>query len=192
MNTNKDWLDIASAPKDGRTYEVSVRGEVRVSGTIRKPYFTTKGYLRVTIGNKSVSIHRLVAAAFVPNPSGHVEVNHRDGDKANNAADNLEWCSRSENMRHAYANGLHPGVRLCGEASPNWMRNGSRHPQSMAVRASFPDGTFRDYESQGLAARDGFTPSKISQCVNGVRKSHGGASWCARAAIAQQSQRKEA
>ena len=182
MSEKNEWKPIDSAPKDGRTYEVSASGEVRVSGAIRKPYFTTKGYLRVTIGDKAVSVHRLVASAFVPNPSGHVEVNHRDGDKANNAAENLEWCSRSENMRHAYANGLHPGVRLCGEASPNWMRNGSRHPQSMAVRASFPDGTFRDYESQGLAARDGFIPSKVSQCVNGVRKSHGGASWSALAA----------
>lgn len=171
------WQPIETAPKDGRSYEVSTSGAVRVDGILRVPYTTDKGYLRVTIGGKSVPVHRLVAAAFIPNPLGHKEVNHLDGDKTNNAIRNLEWCSRSDNMKHAYANGLHPGVRLRGEQSPNWMRNGTRHPQSMPVRAVFPDGSWKDYESQGLAAKDGFSSTKISQCVNGKRKSHGGAVW---------------
>lgn len=52
-------------------------------------------------------VHRLVAEAFVDNPTGAREVNHKDGNKLNNAADNLEWVSRSANMLHAYKNGLH-------------------------------------------------------------------------------------
>lgn len=53
------------------------------------------------------AIHRIVALAFVPNPNGYREVNHIDGNKANNHAENLEWVSASGNQRHAFSNGLH-------------------------------------------------------------------------------------
>lgn len=70
----------------------------------------------VNYPRKSARVHRLVAMAFVPNPEGHTEVNHIDGDKGNNHCDNLEWCSRLENMRHAFANGLCKAVS--GENAP--------------------------------------------------------------------------
>lgn len=172
-----EWQPIETAPKDGKIYEISKNGDVRVNGVYRNQYLTDKGYLRVTIGGKSISVHRLVALAFLPNPMKHKEVNHIDGNKENNCLENLEWCSRSENMKHAYAIGLHKGVSLSGESSPNWKRNGVRHSQSMPVRAIFQDGSTKDYESQGVAAIDGFSPPKISACINGKRKTHGGAIW---------------
>lgn len=55
---------------------------------------------------RNVSVHRLVADAFIPNPDGLPQVNHKDGNKLNNEASNLEWCSREENMRHAIETGL--------------------------------------------------------------------------------------
>ena len=55
---------------------------------------------------KQFTIHRLVASAFIDNPRDCPEVNHIDGDKSNNAASNLEWCTRSENNKHAVKNGL--------------------------------------------------------------------------------------
>jgi hypothetical protein len=171
------WQLIDSAPKDGKSYEISTDGRVRVDGNIREPFLTDKGYLRVTIGEKSISVHRLVAQTFIPNPLMKKEVNHKDGVKTNNCVANLEWSTRSENMKHAYAAGLHPGVSVSGPQHPMFGRKGSLHKQSMPVRASFPDGTHKDYESQSAAAVDGFRPSKISQCIGGGIKSHGGAVW---------------
>ncbi|MDX0180894.1 hypothetical protein GOC16_08530 [Sinorhizobium meliloti] len=171
------WQPIETAPKDGNRYEISSSGQVKVNGLLREAYETDKGYLRVTIGEKTVSVHRLVALHFVPNPRHLAEVNHKDGDKKNNEHSNLEWVTRSENMKHAYAAGLHPGVALFGEQNPNWGRRGAKHNQSLPVRATFKDGSFRDYESQRLAEADGFRSPKISQCITGKRKSHGGATW---------------
>ena len=68
------------------------------------------GYLQVQLSSGGERqprlIHRLVAEAFLPPEDGLVFVNHKDGDKANNRLENLEWCSRSGNMVHAYAVGL--------------------------------------------------------------------------------------
>jgi hypothetical protein len=53
-------------------------------------------------------IHRLVASAYIPNPSKYKEVNHIDGNKLNNTVENLEWTTRSMNVKKAYDNGLIP------------------------------------------------------------------------------------
>lgn len=60
---------------------------------------------------KRCSIHRLVAKAFIPNPDNKPEVNHIDGNPLNNHVSNLEWATRIENQRHAYATGLNKGVQ---------------------------------------------------------------------------------
>ena len=65
--------------------------------------------VRLTIGGskKSYAIHRLVAEVFLQNPKKLPIVNHKDGNKLNNKADNLEWCSNKENTQHGYDNGLY-------------------------------------------------------------------------------------
>jgi hypothetical protein len=75
-----------------------------------KPFDDGNGYLTVKlrIDNKSKNfkIHRLLAMLFIPNFNNKEQVNHIDGDKYNNNINNLEWCSRSYNMQHAYKLGL--------------------------------------------------------------------------------------
>jgi hypothetical protein len=101
---------IASA---GRVVN-SVQGSRRTSYgcSIIKSTDNGRGYKLVTIQvnmrRKNFYVHRLVAAAFLPNPENKKEVNHIDGDKANNRASNLEWATRLENIQHAKINGLSP------------------------------------------------------------------------------------
>ena len=63
------------------------------------------GYRKVHLTRDGVGrgylVHRLIAETFLPNPEEKEQVNHIDGDKTNNALDNLEWSTRDENMRHA-------------------------------------------------------------------------------------------
>lgn len=73
------------------------------------PPVSSGGYKFVRIGDKSHPLHRVIASAFIPNPENKPEVNHIDGNKANNAVSNLEWVTRTENMKHAKENGLCKG-----------------------------------------------------------------------------------
>ncbi len=100
------------------TYLVSNLGNVKSVGNFIMPNGGNRpirelkkgvhrcGYLIVRLykngKQKQHYIHRLVAMAFIENPFDKEQVNHIDGDKTNNAVDNLEWVSREENINHAY------------------------------------------------------------------------------------------
>lgn len=79
-----------------------------------QPSINPNGYLKVGLANgdgtqSQFLVHILVAKHFLPNPYGHPQVNHKDGDKANCASQNLEWVSAQENIEHAFRTGLRPG-----------------------------------------------------------------------------------
>lgn len=95
-----EWKTVS----DCNGYEVSDSGTVRATktGKNRKLLISATGYAVVRFANKNWPVHRLVAKAFVPNPENKPQVNHKDGNKANNSADNLEWVTAAENMRHSY------------------------------------------------------------------------------------------
>lgn len=90
---------------DGRVYSTK-------SMKFLKEEIDSHGYHRVKItfdgrkDNRLVSVHRLVASAFISNPENKPDVNHIDGNKSNNNVSNLEWCTKSENIQHAINHGL--------------------------------------------------------------------------------------
>ena len=111
------WKDISGYEDK---YQVSNCGNVRsleyhnAKGLKRtknlKPATDCKGYLRCALSKNNIlrtfKVHRLVAMAFLENPNNLPQVNHKDGNKKNNRVDNLEWSDNSQNIQHAYNNGL--------------------------------------------------------------------------------------
>lgn len=109
MGMDEIWKPIPEY--GGYKYEVSNLGNVRnLKGHILKPSLIHQGYLIVALcqeGKKrNARLNRLVAEFFVPNPENKTEVNHINGIKTDNRAENLEWTTKSENMIHAYRSGL--------------------------------------------------------------------------------------
>ncbi len=78
---------------------------IETTEKILKTSKSYKGYLRTRLykdgKSKCFPTHRIVAQAFIPNPNNKPQVNHIDGDKTNNKAENLEWCTNAENQQHA-------------------------------------------------------------------------------------------
>lgn len=68
-----------------------------------EPKLNHNGYPYVS---SKQAVHRIVAQTFIPNPENKTQVNHKDGNKLNNHVDNLEWCTPSENVKHAFNTGL--------------------------------------------------------------------------------------
>jgi hypothetical protein len=103
----------------GRIYSIK---RTKSKGGFLKAQTNGNGYNHV-IFNKgakriTVRIHKLVAIAFLDNPDNLRTVNHKDGIKKNNFASNLEWCTQSDNLKHALINGLRvpPSGEKCWNA----------------------------------------------------------------------------
>ncbi len=134
------WKDI---PGYEKMYQASNLGRIRsldryvkgnknklrlYPGSILKGTPDKDGYLKLSLSkeNKQISfgIGRLVAKTFLENINNFKEINHKDGNKQNNSIDNLEWCTRSQNEKHAYDTGLikkkfgeqHHNAKLTNEA----------------------------------------------------------------------------
>lgn len=161
MNTNlksEEWRSISGY--EGH-YEISSLGRVRSldrycrSGRLRRArsrrcFPSWNGYLQVQFRVdrviKLLLVHRLVATNFLGEPPfPGATVNHKDGDKLNNSVENLEWCSQTENLRHARRMGLnraegerHYLTKLTAEyvqAIRAWVRTGATRRDIAALYA---------------------------------------------------------
>ena len=102
---NETWKDVIGY--EG-LYQVSDLGRVRSlkykKVQVLMPRFNNRGHLTVRLylngKGRNVYIHRLVAEAFIPNPSVFPVVNHKDENPVNNAARNLEWCTQKYNVNY--------------------------------------------------------------------------------------------
>lgn len=114
---SEEWRDITGY--EG-IYQVSSMGKVKRLTHIRidrngvkyslkermlRSFLNSKGYCMVALSKNGVnthcSLHRIVAKAFIPNPENKEQVNHKNGDKTDNRAENLEWMTNFENIRHS-------------------------------------------------------------------------------------------
>jgi hypothetical protein len=148
-------------------YEVSSFGNVRNAKT-HKLYkqHVSNGYKRISLSmndgrNKKVFIHRLVARCFHGEPATNdLVVNHKNGDRFDNRAENLEFCTHQENSAHARREGLHkPRIRSVTQYS--------MVGEEIAV-----------YESIKKAEElTGISNKHISSVCRGKRKSTGGYKW---------------
>lgn len=140
-------------------YEVSDQGRVRGPKGLIKPKPTNSGYMRTELWRSGCRwrplLHRLVATVFVPNDENKPQVNHKDGDRLNNQASNLEWCTASENMIHA--------VCLRGRHGENASSAKLTEQEVTAIRVMLGKG----FPGIRLAEIFGVTNAQISHIRNG-------------------------
>ena len=145
--------------KDGRecTYPSKIIKNQKVSTGYRSVMFYGVN------GKKQYYVHRLVAETFIPNPKNLGDVNHKDCCKTNNILINLEWCSRSDNIKHAYKNGL-----ICAHMDEAIKK------RSRPVIQYAPSGEIvAEYDSASKAAKaSGYNQGQISKYCRGENKKH--------------------
>jgi len=172
------WSDVVGY--EGR-YQVSNFGRVmslkryKTGGGILRQSLSNAGYLKVGLYKESThknhNVHRLVALAFIPK-DGCEFVNHIDGNKVNNKVENLEWCSRSDNQKHAFRMGLQK-VNLIAAREAAWKKT-----RKSILQYTIGHDFIKEYVSVSEAAKEtGIKRTAISQCLIGNSSQSGGFLW---------------
>lgn len=170
----EEWRDVVGY--EG-LYEVSNLGNVRSCEHFTNGHHLMPRVLRQNLSNRylyvklyknqtkrSLRVHRLVALAFVPNPDGKPQVNHIDGNRFNNSASNLEWCTSSENMVHAIETGL--------------FKPSTERTKKKVLQLSMDGEVIKEWSSLTEAAKSlKLQVPNISHCCSGRIRSTGGYKW---------------
>lgn len=185
MNGSEEWRDIKGY--EG-IYQISDCGRVKSLGRMVHMHngyrYTNERFLRPDIKKngylfyhlypgdrteKSEYAHRLVAQAFIPNPSHKKDVNHIDGNKLNNCVDNLKWVTRSENQIHAYN-----VLKRTREHPMGWDNKLAKHIVQLDL-----DGTFvkKWASSCDFQRQTGKTEANVRRCLKGKQKTAYGFRW---------------
>lgn len=139
-----------------------------------KPTKLNTGYLQVGLfknkKRKFITVHRLVAEAFIPNPKNKRTVNHINGIHDDNHVKNLEWATDSENNLHAF--------RVL-KRKPTWLnKSGDKNPNSKIVLQIKNGIIVAEFCGASEAARQiHIDVRNISAACLGKRKSAGGFQW---------------
>lgn len=161
------WKDIQGY--EGR-YKISNLGRIKsLSKMNRKgnefcsPVRSKQGYRRVVLfkdkKTKTYMVHRLVAQTFLSNPKNKPYINHKNGLKEDNVAENLEWVTSSENIEHAFKN------KLCKS-------------RKKVLQFNLKGKLIKEFEGLRVAERQiGINHCNISFCCNGIKKTAGGFIW---------------
>src|SRR6185312_4371733 len=137
---------------------------------ILKNILKSSGYyvVKLSVGNKQTSIHRLIAENFIPNPTCLPHVNHINGIKTDNRIENLEWCTPRENNIHAYKSGL----KNISEKQRLFIGNYSKIKKAKKVKQFDSNGIFinRYVSMVDAAEKTGCNKGTISACCRGKVK----------------------
>lgn len=191
------WKDI---PGFEGLYQVSNLGRVkslprgkqwpyrRTHNNIRKPHIKN-GYYQVNLSKDNkvrwISVHRLVALAFIPNPDNLPCVNHQDENKLNNHVNNLEWCSYAYNANYGTARQrqiesmkTNDPLNLRIQKSLVTREKNKRPNARKKILQLDSDGNIVKYfDSISDAGRQGYDRASITYCCQGKRKTAGGYKW---------------
>jgi hypothetical protein len=157
---------IYSLPKTSR---FGRNASITRGGIWLRQYPMKRGHMRVYLSDgsrkKPLLTHRLVALAFLPNPDGLPQVNHLDGNPANNHKNNLEWCDASGNAKHAISTGL---TKTPDQTGVNNSQSKLNDSSVRKIRQRFNAGQARSKIASDL----GLNYYTIRDVVSGKRWAH--------------------